>query len=325
MGATKRGKGLKIMAIVDRHGLPLSVSTHAANHHEVRLVQLCFDFYMIEAKPENLIGDRAYDSDPLDEELRRDGIEMIAPHRSNRTKPPTQDRRRLSRYTQAMVRRAFLRLDTMAASHPRPLGISPPELPRLRPARLPHYPLQTILRSSRPGDQLCPAGFGLARTERLHLGRPSLHLCFPVGLYALGEMAANRCPGTLAPARQLVDATQQNGGAPNNDTLYSRAWVNLKDEPYILSVPEMPDRYYTMEIVDFMGDNFAYVGTRATGTKAGNYAIGGPGWKGTLPGGVKALPPSSTPWISARPRTVSEAYRSGGLTLSPRLGLFRFC
>jgi hypothetical protein len=45
------------MAIVDRHGLPLSVSTHAANHHEVRLVQLCFDSYMIEAKPENLIGD----------------------------------------------------------------------------------------------------------------------------------------------------------------------------------------------------------------------------------------------------------------------------
>ena len=61
------------------------------NH--VRLVQLCFDFYMIEAKPENLISDRAYDSDPLDE--GNDGIEMIAPHRSNRSKPPT-DRRRLS-------------------------------------------------------------------------------------------------------------------------------------------------------------------------------------------------------------------------------------
>src|SRR6185295_2014404 len=65
IGATKRGKGMKIMAIVDRHGLPLSASTQAANHHEVRLVQLCFDFYMIEAKPEKLIGDRAYDSDPL--------------------------------------------------------------------------------------------------------------------------------------------------------------------------------------------------------------------------------------------------------------------
>lgn len=91
IGPTRRGKGLKIMAIVDRHGLPLSVRTHAANHHEVRLVQLCFDCYMIEAKPENLIGDRAYDSDALDEELRSQGIEMIAPHRSNRVRSLTQD------------------------------------------------------------------------------------------------------------------------------------------------------------------------------------------------------------------------------------------
>jgi transposase len=98
VGPTKRGKGVKIMAIVDRHGLPLAVSTHAANHHEVTLVQLSFDFYMIEAKPENLIGDRAYASDKLDEELREDGIEMIAPHKRNRVKPRTQDGRRLRRY-----------------------------------------------------------------------------------------------------------------------------------------------------------------------------------------------------------------------------------
>ena len=85
IGTTKRGKGVKTTAIVDRHGLPLSVSTHTANHHEVRLVLLCFDFYMIEAKPENLVGDHAYDSDP---EMRKDGIEMIAPHRTNRCKRP---------------------------------------------------------------------------------------------------------------------------------------------------------------------------------------------------------------------------------------------
>ena len=100
---------MKIMAIVDRHGLPLSVSTHAANHHEVlfgaAMLRLLHDH---EAKPKNLIGDRAYDSDPLDEELRNDGIEMIAPHRSNRSKPPTQDRRRLSRYKQHwLVERFF--------------------------------------------------------------------------------------------------------------------------------------------------------------------------------------------------------------------------
>jgi len=85
IGPTKRGKGVKILAIVDRAGLLLSVSTPAANHHEVTLVQLSFDFYMLEAKPEHLIGDKAYDSDMLDANLREQGVEMIAPHRSNRT------------------------------------------------------------------------------------------------------------------------------------------------------------------------------------------------------------------------------------------------
>jgi transposase len=108
IGPTKRGKGVKIMAIVDRHGLPLAVSTHAANHHEVTLVQLSFEFYMIEAKPENLIGDRAYDSDKLDEELRQEGIEMISPHRQGRVKPRTQDGRRLRRYERRwLVERFF--------------------------------------------------------------------------------------------------------------------------------------------------------------------------------------------------------------------------
>ena len=78
-----------------------------------------------------------------------------------------------------------------------------------------------------------------------------------------------------------------SGGAPNNDTLYSRAWVYLKDEPVILTVPAISDRYYSMEIADFMDDNFAYVGTRATGTKAGNYAIVGPDWKGNAARGRK--------------------------------------
>ena len=76
VGLTRAGKGMKIMAIVDRHGLPLSVSTHAANHHEVRLARLCFDFYLVEAKPHDLIGDRACEGDELDGALREQGIEM---------------------------------------------------------------------------------------------------------------------------------------------------------------------------------------------------------------------------------------------------------
>jgi hypothetical protein len=87
------------MGIDDRNGLPIAVTTHAANHHEVTLVQLTFDFYMIEAKPEKLIGDKAYDSDILDAELADEGIEMIAPHRHNRLeKNKSQDGRKLRPY-----------------------------------------------------------------------------------------------------------------------------------------------------------------------------------------------------------------------------------
>ena len=83
---------------MDREGLPLSVSAHAASHHEVTLVQLSFEFYMIEATPEHLIGDKAYDSDPLNAELKVEGVEMVAPHRKNWKRRKTQDGRPLRRY-----------------------------------------------------------------------------------------------------------------------------------------------------------------------------------------------------------------------------------
>ncbi len=106
VGPTRRDKGVKILAIVDRHGLPLSVSTHAAHHHEVTLVQLSFDCYMLEAKPEHLIGDRAYDSEGLDDDLKQDGVNMLSPHRSTR-KLKTQDGRHLRRYHRRWLEQFF--------------------------------------------------------------------------------------------------------------------------------------------------------------------------------------------------------------------------
>ena len=73
------------------------------------MVQLSFDIYTIEAKPQNLIGDRAYDSDPLDEELRNEGTEMIAPHRNNQKRRKTQDGRRLRGYQRRWLVERFLR------------------------------------------------------------------------------------------------------------------------------------------------------------------------------------------------------------------------
>jgi transposase len=64
----------------------------------VKLVESTLQSSFVAEKPRRLIGDRAYDSDPLDERLAEEGIEMIAPHRRNRRKPKTQDGRKLRRY-----------------------------------------------------------------------------------------------------------------------------------------------------------------------------------------------------------------------------------
>ena len=98
MGPTKRGKGTKLMAVADRSGLPLAVCAASASPHESRLVAPTLDSRFVSDLPRRLIGDRAYDADPLDAALAELGVEMIAPHRRNRKKPKTQDGCPLRRY-----------------------------------------------------------------------------------------------------------------------------------------------------------------------------------------------------------------------------------
>ena len=98
MGKTKRGKGTKLMAVAERSGLPIAVYAASASPHEITLVKDTLAQRHVAAAPARLIGDRAYDSDPLDAELAAEGIELIAPHKSNRKKAPTQDGRILRRY-----------------------------------------------------------------------------------------------------------------------------------------------------------------------------------------------------------------------------------
>ena len=87
------------MAVADSHGLPVAVCIASASPHEVTLVEETLDAMLIDEVPALLIGDKAYDSDPLDDRLRRErGIELIAPHKGNRKKRATQDGRPLRRY-----------------------------------------------------------------------------------------------------------------------------------------------------------------------------------------------------------------------------------
>ena len=86
------------MAIADRHGLPIAVRVTSASPHESKLVEDTLHQRHVGALPERIIGDRGYDSDPLDERLRREhGVELIAPNRKNKRKR-TQDGRPLRRY-----------------------------------------------------------------------------------------------------------------------------------------------------------------------------------------------------------------------------------
>ncbi len=107
-------------------------------------------------------------------------------------------------------------------------------------------------------------------------------------------------------AARLLDATYRDGGCPNNDTLYSLAWLDLSDEPIILSHPDMGDRYFTFELVAFTSDNVDYIGQRTTGPEAGDFAIVGPDWKGELPDGVRSVAPSPTPWALLLGRTLVD-------------------
>jgi transposase len=98
VGKTKRGKGTKIMAIADAAGIPIAAHVENASPHEVTLVEETIDSGFTEHAPDRIIGDKAYDSDGLDQRLLEDrGIEMIAPNRKRRKKH-TQDGRKLRRY-----------------------------------------------------------------------------------------------------------------------------------------------------------------------------------------------------------------------------------
>jgi transposase len=85
------------MAIADRAGLPIAITIASASPHEVTLVEQTLNASFLPDNPERLIGDAAYDSDPLDRMLAACEIQLIAPHRHNRVKPP-RDRRPLRRY-----------------------------------------------------------------------------------------------------------------------------------------------------------------------------------------------------------------------------------
>ncbi len=92
--------------------------------------------------------------------------------------------------------------------------------------------------------------------------------------------------------------------SPNSDTPYSVAWLDLRAEPIVLSVPAVEsDRYYSVQLIDGNTYNYGYIGSRATGNDAGDYMVVGPDWKGETPDGIEKVFRSSTQFSLAIYRT----------------------
>lgn len=102
-------------------------------------------------------------------------------------------------------------------------------------------------------------------------------------------------PGYLAPFNEITHMTELLGPEfkdvvrPNNDTMYSIGWLDLRAQPMVITVPKIAGRYFSVQLIDMFTHNFAYMGTRATHGEAGSYVIAGPEWRGEKPGGAKAM------------------------------------
>lgn len=106
VGKIKKGKGTKIMGLTGASGLLIAIG---AQLHEIKLIEQTLEACFIEHVLEKVIGDKAYDSDKLDQKLTNErGVDLIAPHQGNRKQPATQDGRVLRRYKKRLkVERLF--------------------------------------------------------------------------------------------------------------------------------------------------------------------------------------------------------------------------
>ena len=122
-----------------------------------------------------------------------------------------------------------------------------------------------------------------------------------------GKMPGFGPMGAFYHMRAFPDANFKAVVRPNFDTLYSSAWVDVR-EPVILSVPDTHGRYYLLPMLDMWTDVFAAPGSRTSGNQAGKFALVYEGWQGQLPDGVEKIEaPTPYIWIIGRTQTNGPA------------------
>ena len=131
----------------------------------------------------------------------------------------------------------------------------------------------------------------LSQKEAQETAKEAYIFAYPIlmGYQALYYRTIPQSPGYRGPLNQIshdtkpADHTRKDVVTMNGDTPYSAFGLDLRAEPMVLSVPRITDRYYVFQCIDLFTHNFAFIGTRTTGTDAGDYLFVGPGWKEEIP------------------------------------------
>ena len=179
----------------------------------------------------------------------------------------------------------------VAAPAPAPVAAEPApvaaEIPATPPADVAAVPAGPIgIEQLRAAYAFALPVYEMMRTRHLQIAKAE----------SMGAPGVNR----LYARTVLADATTKDVTTPNNDTLYSSAWLDLAGGPVILDMPALPKRYHSAALMDVFTNNVAIVGTR-TGGKGGRYLIVGPGWNGTAPEKTTVLrSPTNDAWLLVR-------------------------
>jgi len=158
--------------------------------------------------------------------------------------------------------------------------------------------------NDKPGAALSAADAFKLGTEAYIYGYPliTMEMTRRVSTNVAKPEGTHAPMGQFALMRQYPTASFRDVTAPNADTLYSVAWLDLAQEPYVFSLPDQKDRYYLMPMLSGWTNVFQVPGMRTTGDKAQQYVITGPNWKGGgLPEGAKEFKsPTNMVWILGR-------------------------
>jgi len=125
-----------------------------------------------------------------------------------------------------------------------------------------------------------------------------------------GSFVDHADPEFKAPLNQLLNLARvytpddRAVQTPNSDTPYSWLGLDLRTEPFVLTVPKMDEgRYFSIQLIDLYTHNFAYIGSRTTGNEGGHFLVAGPGWNGDVPDGIQKVIRSETELVTAVYRT----------------------